>query len=292
MDSNLSETAQGELLLKVFPLSDYADTLFDFVKTNPAAVTKMKRTVAALVKYYGEKRFSDFVWLGQLEPEILTVAAPVITSYYQEKVSTDAKNGKASLFDFLEKVGCDQISTLNLWGVVKNGARSCLQESIDDIRAFLSKIEEIGIPYQGHMDGEMEELKCLSNHEMPSCVSTSYLSAAIRLYPGDADYMEGLFSKWLETTRVRKDDVKAFVVANKKELGDSSIGNIVKTIWGQRTIPDCSEKESMVLAVIDNCGWDRRKVEEFGLQCGDKDLEKFLLKSNGFLGKFVRKIFK
>lgn len=291
VDSKLPETAKGELLLKVFPLSKYADTLFDFIKTNPKAVAKIKSTVGALVKYYGEKRFSDFVWLGQLEPEMLTVAAPIITSYYQEIVNTNAKYGMASLFDFLEKVGCDLISTLNLWSVIKNGSQHYLEESVNDIRAFLSKVEEIGMPYQGHMDNEIEILRCLVNHEIPSRVSSLCLSAAIRLYPGDANYIESLFSNWLETG-VRKDEVKSFMIANKKELSDSTISNIVKTIWGNKAIHNSSEKESMVLAVIDNCGWDRKKVEGFSLKCGSQDLEKFLLKSNGFFDKFMRKIFK
>ena len=291
IDSNLPETEKGDVLLKVFPLSKYAETLFDFIKTNPTAATKVKSTVTALVTYFGEKRFSDFVWLGQIEPGILNVASPIISSYYQEKVSSNVKYGISSLFDFLEKVGCDQISTLNLWSVVKIGTQHYLGESINDIKGFLSKVEEIGIPYQGHIDDEIELLKCLADHEIPSRVSSSYLSAAIRLYPGDANYIERLFSNWLETG-VRKDEIKSFIVANKNELSDSSISNIIKTIWGYTAIHNNSEKESMVLALIDNCGWDRKKVEEFSLQCGSKDLEKFLLKSNGFFDKLVRKIFK
>ena len=289
--SNLSDASICELLSKVFPLSRYADTLFDYFKNHTTDTVKANSIVSSLVKYYGEKRFSDFVWLGQLEPEFIKVASPVITSHYQEKVENNAKFGVLALFEFIEKVGSEQIAPLNLWGVLKTAAQKYLRESLTDIKQFITRIEELEIDYQGHLDSEMDSLTCIANHEMPKFVTTPYIETAIQVYSGDENYVESLFSNWIRNG-VGKEEIKTFITSNKKRLSDSLIAGLIKTIWNSPSLQSSKEKETSVLAVIDNCGWSQKKVEEFSLKCESKELEKFLLKSNNLFGKLVRKLFK
>lgn len=290
-NSNLTDTAISEIITNIFPLSIYADTLFDYFRNHTADATKAKSTVSSLIKYYGEKRFSDFVWLGQLEPEFIKLSAPIIVDHFQTEVENDEKKGSAALFEFIEKVGNEQIITLHLWDVLKTAAQKCLLGSLSDIKEFISKIDAMGIKYQGYMDSEVESLRCLINHEVPKHVTVNYLETAVRLYPKEAKYIVRLFPLWIHNV-AGKEEIKSFIRGHKKSLSDSLISELIKSIWNSYPIQSDKEIEAAILAVVDNCGWSQKKVEEFSLQCGNKDLEKILLKSNNFFGKIVRKLFK
>lgn len=290
-NSNLTDVARCELITKVFPLSRYADTLFDYFKNHTQDTIKANSIVSSLVKYYGEKRFSDFVWLGQLEPEFIKVAAPVIASHYQEKIENNAKFGVLALFEFFEKVGSVQISALNLWGVLKIAAQEYLRESLNEIVQFIARIEELKIDYRGHLDSEMDSLICMAKQEIPQYVTVNFIESAIHLFPEHLQYIEGLISTWIGTG-VNKEELKSFVKINRDSLKDSTIEGLIKALWRNSSLHGSKEKEDYVLLVIDNCGWSHKKVEEFSMQCGNKDLEQFLLKSNNFFGKIVRKLFK
>lgn len=289
--SSLSDIAIDELISKIYSLSKYADVLFDYFKNHTADIAKANNTLSALIKHYGEKRFSDFVWLGQLESKFITIAAPIIATHYQEKIGINAKLGSSSLFDFIEKVGAEQITKLNLWGALKNAAQKYICESLSDIKEFIKKIDCLDIDYRGHLDNEMEALDCIANHEIPKHVTTVYIETAFRIYPEDEHYIDSLFSIWIRDG-VGKEEIKAFVSNNKKILSDDLISGLVKAIWNSHSIQDSKEKERSVLAVIDNCGWNQKKVEEFSLQCGNKEIEKLLLKSNNIFGKILRNIFR
>ena len=291
LNSSLSDASICELISKMFPLSRYADTLFDYFKNHTADTVKANSIVSSLVRYYGEKRFSDFVWLGQLEPEFIKVSSPIITSHYQEKVENNAKFGVAALFEFIEKVGSEQISALNLWGVLKTAAQKYLRESLTDITQFVTKIEDLEIDYRGHLDNEMDSLTCMVNQEIPKYITAPYIESAIRFYSEDDHYIERLISSWIRNG-ASKEELKSFVKANKNALKDSIIEGLVKFLWTSSSLHGSKEKQDLVLLVVDNCGWSQKKVEEFGLRCGNKDLEKFLLKSNNLFDKIVRKLFK
>lgn len=291
LNSSLSDASICELISKMFPLSRYADTLFDYFKSHTTDTVKANSIVSSLVRYYGEKRFSDFVWLGQLEPEFIKVSSPVITSHYQEKVENNAKFGVAALFEFIEKVGSEQISALNLWGVLKTAAQKYLRESLTDIKQFISKIEDLEIDYRGHLDDEMDSLTCMASQVIPKYITAHYIESAIHLYPEVDHYIEGLISTWI-IKGAGKEELKSFVKANRDSLKDSTIEGLIKALWSNSSSHDCKEKEDSVLLVIDNCGWGQKKVEEFSLRCGNKELEKVLLKSNNLFGKIVRKLFK
>ena len=291
LNSSLSDASICGLISKMFPLSRYADTLFDYFKNHTADTVKANSIVSSLVRYYGEKRFSDFVWLGQLEPEFIKVSSPIITSHYQEKVENNAKFGVAALFEFIEKVGSEQISALNLWGVLKTAAQKYLRESLTDITQFVTKIEDLEIDYRGHLDNEMDSLTCMVNQEIPKYISAPYIESAIRFYSEDDHYIERLISSWIRNG-ASKEELRSFVKANKNALKDSIIEGLVKFLWTSSSLHGSKEKQDLVLLVIDNCGWSQKKVEEFGLRCGNKELEKFLLKSNNLFDKIVRKLFK
>lgn len=292
VESPLSENITNELFETLYPLSKYADTLFEFFKNNPSYISRAKDTVSALVKFYGKNRFPDFVWLGHLEPELTKIVAPIILEYFQDEVNRNVNNTACELFAFLENVGAEQIAELNLWPIIKTLADKYLKEPLKEIKMFLSELEELGIPCQGQMDDEVNALICLSTHEVPHDVNISFLEAVFRCYPNDNPYIEQVFSAWTRNVDdFNKDALGPFITNNKKSINDSLIASIIIIIWNN-TSPDVKQdREALILSVIDNYEWDRTKVEDFGLRCEDKELKDFLYKTNSIFNKLMRKIF-
>lgn len=290
VDSSLSEDTVNKLLETLYPLSKCADTLFDFFKNNPAYISRAKDTVSALVKFYGKNRFSDFVWLGHLESELKKIVAPIILDYFQNAAEVDVNNGSHELFDFLENVGIEQVSELNLWSIFNILAKKYQKEPLKDIKLFLSELEELEIPYQEQMDDDVNALFCLSKHELPFDVNISFLEAVIRCYPDDNQYIEQVFSVWLRNVdEFNEDEMGSLISNNKKSMTDSIVASVIITIWNNIPPDIKAKRENLILAVIDSYEWDRKKVEEFCLKCEDKDLKEFLLKSNNIFNKLIRK---
>ena len=290
VDSSLSENTTDKLLKTLYPLPKCANTLFDFFKNNPAYISRAKDTVSALAKFYGKDRFSDFVWLGHLEPEIKKIVKPIILDYFQNAAEVDVNNGSHELFDFLENVGIEQVSELNLWSIFNILAKKYLKEPLKDIKLFLSELEELEIPYQEQMDDDVNALFCLSKHELPFDVNISFLEAVIRCYPDDNQYIEQVFSVWLRNVdEFNEDEMGSLISNNKKSMTDSIVASVIITIWNNIPPDIKAKRENLILAVIDSYEWDRKKVEEFCLKCEDKDLKEFLLKSNNIFNKLIRK---
>ena len=290
-ESSLSENDISLLVTTVFPMSKYADMLFDFFRSNPTTIQQAKSLVTSLVNHYGAKRYSEFIWLGQIAPGLTAIVTPIISDYYQKEANADVKKGASELFGFLEEVGVERIGELNLWPVLKTIAKRYLHEPLPDIKSFLSKLEELKVPYQSYMQDEVVALDTLANQKIPDKVSTPFVKAAVKGYPDDKKYLEQVFSLWLRGN-VSKEEVATFVSENKKKLDDKHIEWLVETIWNCASPNVNSVRDSLILSVIDHYGWGRSRVEEYSHKCGNKDLEKFLLKSNGIFDKLFRKIFK
>lgn len=287
--SSLSETVVNDLLLTIYPLADYADTLFDFFKQNPVDVVRARNTVESLIKYYGESHFSDFVWLSHVEPELVKILYPILTNYYCDRIESNTLVGTDSLFDFLGKVGCDQIDGLNLWPVLEMAAEKHLAESVKDIEIFLSRLHEMRIHFPESLESEVTLLSKLVKREVPNDVGCSFMGAVFNNYPNDVQYQERVFSVWLEKG-IGKSEMKSFMSRNQDKINDAAIESFVKVIWNHPSLNMKNERESLVLSVLDNSGWGSKKMERFASRSGDQNLEKFLRKSSSVLARMIRKL--
>lgn len=291
LNSSLSESAMGRLISSLFPLPQAADSLFDFFKNNPSSIEQARSTISSLINYYGEKRFSDFVWLGYLSPVLTQLLVPIISSHYKEEVESNVKSGTNALFVFLENVGTDQLTRLDLWSVLKAATKLYLNESIRDIKLYLSKLNNMNVPYREFIPNEILILTNLIDQEVPLSVDIQFMEAVIKNYPNGNQYITSVFSAWM-TSGVMKDELKSFIVKNKIKITDSLIDYFVKTIWNHESSNVRNSRETLVLAIIDNCGWDSIKINEYGQQCENVELKGFLLKNNKLIAKITRRLFR
>ena len=291
LDSDLSESEIGKLLSSLYPLPNAADSLFDFFKNYPLSIKRAQSTVLSLVNFFGEKRYSDFVWLSYLSQELKQLLIPIIFNHYKKEVESNVKSGINALLDFIEKVGVDQLTILDLWPIIKAASKSYVNESIDDIKLFLFRLNEMQVPYHEYINGETRCLIKLVNQEVPTIVDALFMNAAINNYPDKKQYITSVFSTWM-TSGILEDELKSFIVNNKTKLKDSTIDSFVNIIWNHKSPTVRNSRNELVLAIIDNCGWDSNKIKEYGSQCENIELKEFLLKSNKLIVKITRRLFK
>lgn len=289
--ASLSEQEISGLLAVTFPTDKYADTLFEYYKAHPSDIVRVKANFAALVGHYGEKRFADFVQMTQTAPELKPAVAPAIVKYYGDKINANLLLGTNALFDFLDKTGIVQITHLSLWPLLQTASKKYLKEPLKDIKTFLNKLTERNITFPKDQDGEVSLLICLVNKTAPKTADRTFTRVVFRNYPDDAAFVTQVFMAWVNNG-AEKEQVGEFIADTRHRMSDEIISSVMKSIW-KSTVPQVSQnKESLVLAVLDNSGWDRNKVEDFCKKTRNPELKEFVLKSSSFFSKLLRKLFK
>ena len=235
----------------------------------------------------GERRFSDFVWLAQLNPELKKIIAPVISEYYSSRIGADARTGIESLLEFISRTGSDQMESLGLQQVFGTAVMKLSSLPLPVMKKIWQEIRDSGIKPQGAAAESLERTRCLIEKELPEAVDYMFINTAFRIHSASPAYLERLFRRWIGTVP-ETEKIKRLFKENRG--ADRKLtGGCILALWQNGRLR--SSREDMVLSVTDNCGWDRKDIEAFCAECGDKDLSDFLLKSNSTIKKLFRKIF-
>lgn len=285
--SPLSEDDVNSLLEVLFPLNKYADQLFEFYKNNRTEVVKAKDNFKSLFRYYDEKRFADFVQMSSVTSELQTIVAQEIIEYYEGKINENAYEGIMSLFSFLYKAGPNQVTKLSMWPMLRKAAKSILMEPKENITVFIDKLKEMDISFPKGQDDEIELLTCLVNKEVPKKVDKAFVHAIFQNYPDDIPYFTTVFLAWIKNG-AGKDEVKDFITRDR--MDNEMVMLLVNSVWESRSFKVRNNREKLVLAVLDNCGWSRCMVDDFGRTYCKAELKKFVLKHNTFLRRLLRKM--
>lgn len=291
LHSSLTDEVVDALLTKFFPLKLYADKLFEYYKNNPSDVARAKQSFMSLMDYYGEKRFVDFIQMSLYESKLQVYVSQVVTEYYREKIETDLFDGTKLLFGFIDKIGADLFSKLDMWPVLRMVAGKFLKEPMRNIKALIDMLEVRNITFPAGQDGEIQLLTSLVNQMVPRVVNKTFTYAAFRIYRSDVAYFTKVFMVWLRNG-AGVNDVKAFITAAQHKMDDELVESLLKSIWKSSAQEISNNREDFFLAVLDNCGWSRERVGDFGLKCRNAELKAFVLKSNTFLNRLFRKFFK
>lgn len=291
LHSKLPDEAVDALITKFFPLERYADKLFDYFKNNSSDIVRAKQSFMSLIDHYGEKRFSDFIQMSSLEPKLQTVVSQAVTKYYSEKIDSDLYAGVRLLFGFIDKTGVGLISKLDMWPMLRTAADRFLNEPIKDIQSFVNELNARNISFPAGQDGEIKLLTSLVNRTVPRGVGKAFAYAAFRNYHDDAEYFTKVFMVWLQNG-ASNDDVKEFISASRNKMSLELVASLLNSIWKCSSLEVINNREAFSIAVLDNCGWSRDTVEDFGQKCRNKELKDFVLRSNTIFNRVLRKIFK
>ena len=287
LDSKLNVNDKNDLILKLYPLTNHANFLFDFIKNSPNCYNKIKEVIVALVKYLGKERASDFVWLGYLNQDLFSIIAPAIRQIYEDEINSNLKNGTTDLFGLFENVGNEQIENLRLWPVLELAAEKYFEQPISSIKMFLDKIDILNIKMTGH-DDNIYMLKCLVNREVPMKINRQFVETVYGKYPNEKEYHEKIINGWINKG-ISKSELSTFINNKKGVLSDEDISFLIMSIWNNREY-NTSNREDLILIIIDNCAWKKKDIEDFCIKCGNRELKEYLIKSSGFIDKMMRKI--
>ena len=285
LHSGLKAKDRNSLVQKLFPVGKYAEDLFAYFRSFPEDMALADDVMTSMVKSMGERRFSDFVWLAQLNPELKKVIAPVISEYYSSRIGADARTGIESMLEFISRTGVDQMESLGLRQVFETAVMKLSSLPLPAMKKIWQEIQDSGIKLQGAAAENLERTRCLIEKELPEAVDYMFINTAFRIHSASPAYLERLFRRWISTVP-ESGKIKRLFKENRG-MDRKLAGGCILALWQNGRMR--SSREDMVLSVTDSCGWGRKDLEAFCAECGDKDLSAFLLKSNSTIKKLFRK---